>query len=425
MAVYDLLIRGGTVIDPSQNIHASPLDVGISGGQITAVAANIDQGQATTVYDATGKYVVPGLIDLLAHPWPQRNPLGILPDTLMANECTTTIVSPGDPGPGMVYAFRKEVVEPSQCRVYAYVMISAMGYSLWPQTECPNHLYLNAKDAAGAMIGNSDIIVGCKVRPSELIVGSYGIPAVEIALDAVTQAEAATGKTFRVVVHTGAMQTPQILPQVIDLLRPGDVITHCFDGTPNGHSQATGLAQAFSVIQAAYTAKTKGVILDVGWGGHPAGVKAVGGSCDYLTAAICMLPMINGKKVSNMAGIRPDTLSSDSHAFGNANMHLTEVMANMLALNSPSHINYSPFKSLPDLSPAITLDDVVTWTTYAPAQVINRVPLLGTLQLGAPADVAVLQVVNGSFTLNDTFGRTLAASQKILPVQAIKSGVVI
>lgn len=424
MSTYDLLVRGGMVIDPSQGAHAL-LDIGIDGGVVAAMQTNIDPSTATQVYDATGCIVTPGLVDLLAHPWPARNLLGIDPDHLMKYEGTTTVVSPGDPGPGMCWAFKRDM-QAKQARVFAYVMISEMGYSLWPYTEVPgfNPVYLNADDAAGACIDHSDVIVGIKVRISEDIIGGLDVLPVQLGLQAALTAQAATGKFFPVVVHTGDEATQTLLAQTVALLRPGDVITHMFDGNPNAANQATGFAQNWAVQQAAYDAQAKGIILDVGWGGNPAGQPNVGGSTDYLTAVICMVPM--GR---SGAGIRPNTLSSDAHAYprgsGGLGMHLTEVMSNMLALNNPANVAWPGFASLPPLNPPITLDDVVRMATVTPAQVINRVPLLGTLQPGAPGDVAVLKLVNGPTTFVDSMGRTLAASQKIVPVQTIKAGVLI
>ena len=107
-------------------------------------------------------------------------------------------------------------------------------------------------------------------------------------------------------------------------------------------------------------------------------------------------------------------------------MKLTDVMGAFLALNVPSNIAGGYFSGHANLSPAITLDDVVRWATVNPAQIIgDRVPLLGTLQVGAPGDVAVLQLVTGATTFTDSLGRTVSANTRIVPVQTVKAGVLV
>jgi dihydroorotase len=425
-----LVIKGGTVIDPSQALHGL-LDVKIDNALVTQVAPNIDPAGAQVI-DATGKLVTPGLVDLMVHPWPQRNILGLDPNMIARDDGPTTMVSPGDPGPGMVRAFRKQVIESAKPRAFTNVMASYIGYSLWPSPNLPgfNAAYLpDAQDWAGALIENADIAIGAKVLMSESIIGALDLLPLQRALAAVAIAEAATGKTFRVCVHTGAQRYPAMLAQIVDLLRAGDVIHHQFDGNPNSSGQATGFAQGFAVIEAAYTAKGKSIILDVGFGGRAAGFPPTGGSMDYLTAVICMAPLGHAPP-----GIRPDTLSSDAFAgpTGPAGrMKLPEVMSNLLALNVPSNVYTAdlpaPFRftGVPNLSPAITLDDVVRWATVNPAQVINRVPLLGTLQAGAPGDASVLTLETGNFSYQDGFGRALVGSQRIRSSVTIVGGATI
>ena len=411
---YDLIVKGGTVVDPSQTLNAIR-DVGIKNGVVKAVQAGLNPADAVQVYDATGKIVTPGLIDLHAHVWPGGNYLGTAPDTLMLAELTTTVVSPGDAAAQSVGAFRQSVVSASTARVLGFIQISKAAFFTFPQSETPNLDYLNATDAANALIANSDILLGVKVRESFSVIGNFDLAPLQRAIDACTMATNATGIPFKVMCHIGGLRTPALMGDIINLLRPGDIITHAFVGYPNQASQATGLAQNFQCIPAAFTAKQKGIVLDCGWGGSPAGQPVIGGSFDYLTAMICQV-----------AGLRLDTLSSDSHAFTpstGGRMHLTEVMSNFLNLNDWA--NVTPQLGSGSVTPPVGLEDVVRMTTNTPGQVIGRIPKLGTLQIGAPGDVAIMQLVQGSFTFNDTMGHTLSASQKLIPIKAVKAGALV
>lgn len=412
---FDLVVRGGEVIDPSQNVRGF-YDVGIKNGVVTAVEAGINPSRAAQSYDATGKIITPGLVDLHVHCWPKGNALGTAPDILAREECTTTVVSAGDCAASTAAAFHATVIAPSRARAFAFMMVSKAAYSAWPISEFPNADYVSANEAASVLVANADWLLGVKVRTSFLVAGALDLMPLQRAIDICNAATQASGKPFKVMCHIGALRLPSMMPQIVDMLRAGDIITHSFVGIANQDNAATGLAQNFQCIPAAQAAKNKGIILDVGWGGSPAG-QPIGpwGSFDYLTAEICL-----------QNGLRLDTLSSDSHvwpfAAGVGRMHLTEVMANFLALNVGA--NVSPL--LPglggNLNPPITLEDVIRMATVTPAQVINRIPKLGTLKIGAPGDVAVLQLVNGPVTFNDTLGHALQASQRILPVQAIVGG---
>jgi dihydroorotase len=411
---FDLLVRGGRVVDPSQGLNAI-LDVGLKNGLVAAVTANLNPGSAAQVYDATNKIVTAGLIDLHTHCWPGGNYLGTAPDTLMREELTTTVVSAGDPGPQNVGAFRAGVVNTSAARVFAFVQVSSGALHTFPVTEIPTLDYLNVQNVANALIANADILLGVKVRMSYVIAGNFDLQPLQRAIQACQLATQATGVPFRVMCHIGGLRTPALMGDIVNLLRPGDIITHAFVGYPNQANQATGLAQGFACIPAAFTAKQKGVILDCAWGGSPAGQPNLGGSFDYLTALICMI-----------AGLRLDTLSSDSHAVTAINggrMHLTEVMSNFLGLTAGAAVNPPLVPGV--VNPVLTLDDVVRATTMTPGQVIGRVPLLGTLQTGAPGDVAILELLTGTFQFNDSQSQTLSATQKLVPIQAIKAGALV
>lgn len=417
MVDFTLLIAGGSVYDASQSLVGAAVDIGISGNVITEVTANIAPARASNVYDATGKIVCAGLVDAMAHSW-VRNPMGVVPDTL-ALEGVTTTCSPGDAGAGSVASFREQVVNTTSARVYCEVMISRWGYDRWPLSEIyPDISCINADDVAWSCIENADIVPGIKIRLSEAIIGSVDPQDImDKAFAARSKAELETGKLFYIRTHIGALPTNTLLASIVSQMRAGDIIAHCYDGNANSSGVATGFAQAWEVTDAAYIAKSNGIILDVGAGGVP-GVS--GGSLDWLTTGICMVPLGHAAP-----GIRPDTLSSDTHAGSGGHQKLIDLGSAFLALNNPSNIDHANFSGITSLSPAITLDKVIEWMTWAPAKVINRDQMLGTLKVGARADVAILSLLTGSYVWQDTFLRNLSGTQRLEVNKVIMNGVVL
>src|SRR5204863_1050529 len=174
--------------------------------------------------------------------------------------------------------------------------------------------------------------------------------------------------------------------QNLDTLRSGDVLTHCYSGAPNNAGQFTNIVQDGKLLPAALEAKRRGVIFDIGHGG---------GSFDYTVAEAAMAQ-----------GAGPDTISSDIHVFsGNSPgmPYLTWVMSKFMGLG-------------------FTLEQVVTMATTTPAKVINRMPKLGTLQIGAPADVAIMELVEGPVSFVDTRNNTRQGKAYLKPVQTVTAG---
>jgi dihydroorotase len=188
-------------------------------------------------------------------------------------------------------------------------------------------------------------------------------------------------------VHIGGVETRKLMSDILDLLRPGDVLTHAFSGAPNIAGEFTNIVQDGKLLPAALEAKKRGVIFDVGHGG---------GSYDF---TVCEAAMQQG------AG--PDTISSDIHVFsGNSPgmPYLTWVMSKFLTFG-------------------FSLEQVVTMATANPAKVINRMPKLGTLQVGAPADVAIMELVEGPVSFLDTRNNRRDGKAYLKPVQTVTGGV--
>jgi len=343
---FDLVVKGGEVLDPSQNLRAKR-DVGIRYGVVEAVEANIPEVKALKVLDVSGKLVTPGLIDLHSHVFPYGSAIGIPADELLPFQATTTMVSAGDAGANNFAAFRRHIVAQTRTRLYAFVHIANVGLTPFPVAELYNIDFAQVDAAAKAVAENSDMAIGIKVRMSENVIAKNGTEPLKRSIQACEKA----GGGAKVMCHIGGVETPQLMTDILDLLRPGDVLTHCYTGFPNIAGKFTNIVQDGKLLPAALAAKQRGVIFDVGHGG---------GSFDYTVAEVAI-----------PAGATPDTISSDIHVFsGNTPgmPYLTWVMSKFLNMG-------------------FTLEQVVAMTTINPAKVINRIPKLGTLQMGAPAKV--------------------------------------
>ncbi|HTL63441.1 MAG TPA: amidohydrolase, partial [Pseudolabrys sp.] len=222
---FDLVIKGGDVLDPSQTLRGKR-DVGIRFGKIEAVEADIPAARAVRVLNADGKLVTPGLVDLHCHVYPYGSAIGIPADELIPQQCTTTCVSAGDAGANNFAAFRRHIVAQTRTRLYAFVHIANIGLAGFPTAELYNIDFAQTDAAAKAIAENSDMVLGAKVRMSENVIAKHGVEPLKRAIAACEQA----GDGMKVMCHIGGVETRQLMSQILDLLRPGDILTHCYSG---------------------------------------------------------------------------------------------------------------------------------------------------------------------------------------------------
>src|SRR6266446_2419262 len=379
---FDLVIKGGEVLDPSHSLRGRR-DIGIRYGVIEAVEPDIPAARALRTIDAGGKLVTPGLVDLHCHVYPYGSAIGIPADELVTHQCTTTCVSAGDAGANNFAAFRRFIVAQTRTRLYAFVHIANTGLASFPVAELTNINIADVGSATKAIAENADIVVGAKVRMSENVIATNGIEPLKRAIAACERA----GTGGRVMVHIGGVETRALMSQILDLMRPGDILTHTYSGAPNLSGDFTNIVQDGSLLPAALAAKKRGIIFDVGHGG---------GSFDYTVAEVAIAQ-----------GCPPDTISSDIHVFsGNTPgmPYLTWVMSKFLGLG-------------------FTLDQVVAMATVNPAKVIDRLPKLGTLQVGAPGDVAIMELVESPVNFVDTRNNMRSGKAYLKPVQTVTAGV--
>ncbi|MGY3491495.1 amidohydrolase family protein [Bradyrhizobium sp. USDA 4502] len=379
---FDLVIKNGDVIDPSQSLRGKR-DIGIRWGIIEAIEDEIPAARAARTIDASGKLVMPGLVDLHCHVYPYGSAIGIPADELVQFQGTTTVVSAGDAGVNNLAALRRFIVAQSRARIYAFVHIANNGLSAFPVAELYNIDNAQVEACAMALAENPDFLIGVKVRMSENVIFKHGLEPLKRGIQACEMC----GWPARMMVHIGGVETRELMSDILDLLRPGDILTHAYSGAPNMSGAFTNIVQEGKLLQAALAAKQRGVLFDVGHGG---------GSFDFTVAEVAI-----------PAGCAPDTISSDIHVFsGNSPgiPFLPNVMSKFLAMGS-------------------SLDQVVAMATSAPARIINRTPKVGTLQRGAPGDVAIMDLVEGPVSFVDTRNNKRDGNLLLRPVQTVVNGV--
>jgi dihydroorotase len=379
---FDLVIKGGDVLDPSQSLRGKR-DIGIRWGVIEAIEPEISAARISKSIDASGKLVTPGLIDLHCHVYPYGSAIGIPADELVQFQGTTTVVSAGDAGVNNLAALRRYIVAQTRARMYAFLHIANNGLSAFPVAELYNIDNAQVEACAMGLAENQDFLIGVKVRMSENVIFKHGLEPLKRGIQACEMC----GWPARMMVHIGGVETAALMSDILNLLRPGDVLTHAYSGAPNMAGVFTNIVQDGKLLPAALAAKQRGVIFDVGHGG---------GSFDF-TAAEVAIP----------GGCPPDTISSDMHVFsGNTPgmPFLPNVMSKFMAMG------YS-------------LEEVVTMTTTAPAKIINRAPKIGTLQIGAPGDVTIMDLVEGPVSFVDTRNNKRDGKAYLKPVQTVVNGV--
>src|SRR5947208_9245134 len=373
---YDLLLKGGHVIDPRNRISAVR-DVAIADGKVAAVAAAINPAEALKVVDASGYYVTPGLIDIHAHVFAgtgergsYAGDLSVYPDGFTFRVGVTTVADAGCAGWRNFDDFKERIIDRSKTRVLAFLNIvgSGMRGGAFEQDLAD----MDAKPTADMALRHKGLIVGIKTAH---YAGPEWAP-VERAVEAGTQAN------IPVMVDFGANRPERPMAELVTKkLRPGDIYTHMYSGLRNE------LDDAGHVNRGMREGRRRGVIFDVGHGG---------GSFAWRIA----VPAIK-------EGFRPDSISTDLH-IGSMNSGMKDmlnVMDKFLAMG-------------------MSLDDVVRWSTWNPAREIRHEEL-GQLSAGAPADIAVLRLEKGSFGFVDMYGARLKGTQKLTCELTLRDGKVV
>jgi dihydroorotase len=371
---FDLILRGGRVIDPSQKFDAVT-DVAFAGGKVAAVGNDLKADPATDVRHVSGLIVTPGLIDLHTHVYWGGTSIGIDAEEFCRTSGVTTAVDTGSAGPGNFAGFRKHVIEPSQVRILAYLHISHAGIYAYGHRvmvgESEEIRLMNPIDAAEVAEANRDLIVGIKVRVGRNSSGTSGIVPLEIALEVAEQVG------MPLMAHID--HPPPSYEEVVARLRPGDVLTHAFRPFPNTPATAQG-----TVKKVVLEARERGVLFDIGHGK---------GSFAFKTARAMLAN-----------GFYPDTISSDVH---------------ILCINGPAFDQVTTLSKF--LCMGMPLSDVIAASTVNAAMALRR-PELGSLKPGSVGDATLISIREGKFDYVDVVGEHLIGDRKIASEGVVIAG---
>lgn len=370
----DLLIKGGTVLDPAQDVHGA-LDVAVTGDRITEVAPNLDPRQARRVVDVSGKMVVPGLIDMHTHCYGGYMRGGAPPDLVGIHSGVTTLVDAGSSGSSTYGGFPSFLVPHSTTRLYCFLHIARGGLTFIP--EIRDAADINVEESLEALERHRGVFLGVKVRAVGPGVATLGLDMVR------TAREVARRAGVRLMVHIGEPEPPQgvtLTRELLPLLERGDILTHVFTGHPGRVLDDRG-----KVLPQVWEAHQRGVTLDAAHGRANFGFEVARRALDQ--------------------GLLPDVISTDI-SIPNRRRYvysLTEMMSKFLALG-------------------MSFQDAVARCTINPARALGLDGELGSLAPGRVADITVLDVVSGDFLFEDTMGQHLRGSQAVVPAVTVRAG---
>lgn len=353
---YDLVIKGGRVLDASQRLN-SVMDVAVGGGKIAAIQANIAASDAAQVFEAAGRLVTPGLVDIHAHPRP-----GELTPAQVLSAGVTTVVDGGSRGADGVQDL-VEVASKAPNRVRVLMNVSRLGNQ--PSGELLQFDTADAEAGRAAVRKYRNVIVGVKARLSRPLAG-------ERDLDAVRRAHEITRPFgIPVMIHIGDTRSP--LPEILSLLRPGDIVTHVYAPPPNGILDANG-----RVLPQVREARRRGILFDIGNGRN-----------GHITWEVAERAL--------QQDFPPDTISSDLNGAGLTDQvfDFPNVLSKFLLLG-------------------MSLDQVIARGTVNSARAIPALKDLGTLRKGAVADISVLELAEGNFEFVDNVNTKRTGRQKLI-----------
>jgi dihydroorotase len=405
---HDLLLSGGFVIDPRNNINGI-CDVAVKNGKISLVSPNIDRSSAVEHIDVSGKLITPGLIDTHAHVFEYvTGRFGLEADMCGVDSGVTTLIDQGGPSCMTLPAFREYVVNPKKSRIFTYLssyLVGGMEGHYYPSLYKPDCVDIAA--TVKSALANPDIVKGFKAHAELGGFARWGIEVIRQAAQIGAQAK------LPIYIHFGQLwplpadgdngiDADTILEQVVPLLKQGDILAHPFTRHPGGFVDRKG--KVHGIVKEAIA---KGLKIDVGHGSH----------FSYKMAQIAL-----------QAGILPDTLGADMHGynttvpkpsmagtpdehsdkdhmfFGQVKFSLVSAMSAMLALGIP-------------------IEHVVAMSSWNPQRYFGLPDDIGHLGVGALADISVLNDDRGRFELVDNEGTKIISDRMLTPAFCFRDGI--
>ncbi len=374
MPMYDLVIKGGTVIDPSQGINKVS-DVAVTDGKIARIAASIPVAEARRTVDVKGKIVCPGLIDLHTHVYQGVNGNGVQADVGGVHAGVTTMVDAGSSGCDTFGGFPQHIIPNNKTEIMCFLHICRTGLATAPDIFSRESIDLDKTIQVASE--NKGIIHGIKARMVSPALEIFGMEMPRLAKRAAREAG------VKLMVHIGDTEKrydANVIRQLLPIMDEGDIITHLFTANPGGVLDARG-----KLVPEAKEAQERGVWLDTA---HGRGNFAF----DV------------GAKVLDQ-GLVPHCISTDLTLPGRQRtVHsMTEMLTRFLALG-------------------FTLDQVIAMSTINPAKALGAEDRLGTLGVGRQADISVLDVKDGDWVVYDVIQGSRKADKAVVPVLTVKRG---
>ena len=372
--MYDLLLKGGTVVDPSAKLDGRH-DIAVQDGKIARIAPDIAVAEATRVVDVAGKIVAPGLIDLHAHVFEGVNRTGVNPDLGGVYSGVTTIVDAGSAGAATFAAWPRHVIPACQTEIIPFMHICQTGLATNPDIIAESSV--NLDETLKVAAEHKGLVRGIKARMVTPALEIMGMEMPKLAK------RAARESGIKLMVHIGdtaKRYDPKVIHKLLPMLDEGDILTHYFTANPGGVIDANG-----KLVPEARDAAQRGVWLDTAHG-------RMNFSFDV------------GRRCIDQ-GLMPHCISTDLTVPGRLNtVHsMVEIMTRFLGLG-------------------FTLPQVVTMSTANPAKAIGEAGRLGTLAVGRQADVSVLDLREGEWTVYDVLGAGLRVTKAFVPFVTVKRG---
>jgi dihydroorotase len=400
---YDLVISGGRVIDPANNIDGVS-DVAVKDGKIAAVAETLSANGAKTI-DAAGKLVIPGMIDTHAHVYEHvSGRFGMNPDLVGVRSGVTTVIDQGGPSCMTFPGFRNFIAKPAKTNVLAFISIYTVGGlegHYYPYLYGPGGV--DAAACAKAAAANSDIVKGIKAHAEPGGISRWGLETLELAKEASREAG------IPVYIHLGELwpteggvdvNMDERLPEIVALIEEGDILAHPFTRHPGGFVNKEG--KLHPIVNEAID---KGVLIDIGHGSHF--------SFDMARAVLDagVLPNTVGADMHGYnthvpaeAGTPDDHPDDEMHLFaGQAQFSMCHAMTELMALG-------------------VYMEDTIPMVSSQCAEMIGMSDELGTLGVGRTADISVLHDETGEWTLHDNSDVQVTTNRRLRPAFCIRAG---